>query len=67
MELSEKANRLAEKLYTYAYMKRDEDSRISEFQKLALEVNSLGTRLSGVIIGLAGIGMSILKKKKRED
>ena len=26
-----------------------------------------GTSLSGVIIGLAGIGMSILKKKKRED
>ena len=49
MELSEKANRLAEKLYTYAYMKRDEDSRISEFQKLALEVNSLGTRLSSAM------------------
>ena len=26
-----------------------------------------GTSFSGVIIGLAGIGMSILKKKKRED
>ena len=26
-----------------------------------------GTSLSGIIIGLAGIGMSILKKKKRED
>ena len=26
-----------------------------------------GTSLSGVIAGLAGIGMSILKKKKRED
>ncbi|WP_314720681.1 LPXTG cell wall anchor domain-containing protein, partial [Parvimonas micra] len=26
-----------------------------------------GTGFSGVIIGLAGIGMSILKKKKRED
>ncbi|EDP24723.1 Ig-like domain-containing protein [Parvimonas micra] len=26
-----------------------------------------GTSLSGVIIGLAGIGISILKKKKRED
>ena len=44
MDLSEKANRLLEKLFTYSYMKRDEDSRVPESQKLALEVNSLGTR-----------------------
>ena len=44
MELSEKASRLVEKLYTYSYMKRDEDSRVPEAQKLALEVTSLGSR-----------------------
>ena len=49
MELSEKANRLMEKLFTYSYMKRDEDSRIPESQKLALEVNSLGTRLGSAM------------------
>ena len=49
MELSEKANRLMEKLYTYSYMKRDEDSRVPESQKLALEVNSLGTRLGSAM------------------
>ncbi len=34
MELSEKASRLMEKLYTYSYMKRDEDSRVPEAQNL---------------------------------
>ncbi|BFT65586.1 oligoendopeptidase F [Parvimonas parva] len=49
MELSEKSSRLVEKLYCYSYMKRDEDSRVPESQKLALEVNSLGTRFSSAM------------------
>lgn len=46
MGLMEKAYRLLEKLFCYSYMKRDEDSRIAESQKLALDVNSLEAKVS---------------------
>lgn len=46
MGLMEKTYRLLEKLFCYSYMKRDEDSRIAESQKLALDVNSLEAKVS---------------------
>ena len=49
IELHSDLSRLVEKLFCYSYMKRDEDSRVSEFQKLALDVDSLSTRVSSCL------------------
>lgn len=49
MELISDAYRLVEKLFCYSYMKRDEDSRITDSQKLALDVNSLSSRVSSAL------------------
>lgn len=53
--------RLTEKLYCYSYMKRDEDSRVSDFQKLALDVNSLNSRVSASISFFEPFLMSLSK------
>lgn len=53
--------RLSEKLYCYSYMKRDEDSRVSDFQKLALDVNSLNSRVAASISFFEPFLMSLSK------
>lgn len=40
------ASKKMETLYAYSHMKRDEDSRVSKYQKLALEVEALANEVS---------------------
>lgn len=46
LELDTKLGRTISKLYTYASMKRDENSQIAQNQKLALETETLMTKVS---------------------
>src|SRR5699024_7589158 len=46
IELLELSMRKISKLFSYSNMKRDEDSRISKYQKMALEIDMLYTKLS---------------------
>lgn len=62
VELISDLSRLTEKLYCYSYMKRDEDSRISKFQKLALDVNDLNVRVLSSISFFEPFLMSLEQK-----
>ena len=46
MKLLELSMRKISKLFSYSNMKRDEDSRVSKYQKMALEMDMLYTKLS---------------------
>ena len=66
METISEGKRKLDTLYCYSYMKRDEDSRVSENQKLSLEVNSLGSRLSSATSFFDPFILS-LSEKELED
>ncbi|MCI5997842.1 MAG: oligoendopeptidase F [Peptoniphilaceae bacterium] len=66
VEIMVEASRLLEKLFCYSYMKRDEDSRISESQKLALEVNSLESRFSSACSFFEPFLMELSEKELEE-
>ncbi|NLY20872.1 MAG: oligoendopeptidase F [Tissierellia bacterium] len=46
LKLNEKARRTWSKLGTYAHMKRDEDSRVTKYQKMNIEMESLMIEIS---------------------
>ena len=62
MELQQKV----ETLYAYSHMKRDEDSRVTEYQKLALKVESIASEVEADASFLMPILMSLPEEKIQE-
>lgn len=70
-KLLESSMKTISKLFSYANMKRDEDSRVAKFQKMSLEIESLYTKLASefsflqpFILNLSSDEIDLIKKNK---